>query len=168
MSLSGGGMLSTSCMVRTIKVSDYLIGCLKYIYMQNYFPETAWSLDWYITWINYRVFTISAPDIILWHSYSLPSLVFLLPTPPPLFCLNSLSGLFLHSHHPFSIFIFSVCYQLHSRLLLFHFIIVIYMHRGYFFMFCYFYLVFCVVKRLRVNIFDRTLYKFWYYYYYYY
>ena len=31
-------------------------------------------------------FTISAPTIILWHSYSLPSLVFPLPTPPPL-CL---------------------------------------------------------------------------------
>jgi hypothetical protein len=30
----------------------------------------------------------------------------------------------------------------HSRLLLFNFIIVIYMHRGYFFMFRYFYLVF--------------------------
>ena len=39
-----------------------------------------------------------------------------------------------------------------------------YMHRGYFFMFChYFYLVFYVVKHLRVIFFlDRTLYKSWY------
>ena len=109
-------------------------------------------------------FTISAPTIILWHSYSLLSLVSLLPTPPPLFCLKLLIGLFLHSHHPLFHFISPVCYQLHSRLLLFNFIIVIYIHRGYCFMFCYFYLVFYVVKQAL----DRTLYTFWYYYYYYY
>ena len=63
---------------------------------------------------------------------------------------------------PFSIFISSVCYQLHSRLLLFNCIIVIYMHRGYRFMLCYFYLVFHVVKHFRVIFLDKTLYKFWY------
>jgi hypothetical protein len=41
---------------------------------------------------------------------------------------------------PCSIFISSDNHQLHSRLLLFSFVIVIYMHRGYLFMFCYFYL----------------------------
>jgi hypothetical protein len=51
-------------------------------------------------------FTISAPTIILWHSYSLPSLVSLLPTPSPLFCLKLLIGLFLHSHHPIFHFYF--------------------------------------------------------------
>jgi hypothetical protein len=51
------------------------------------------------------------------------------------FCLKLLIGLFLHSHHPLFHFISPVCYQLHSRLLLFNFIIVIYIHRGYCFMF---------------------------------
>jgi hypothetical protein len=37
-------------------------------------------------------------------------------------------SLFLHSHHPLFHFIFPVCYQLHSRLLLFNFIIVIYIY----------------------------------------
>ena len=48
---------------------------------------------------------------------------------------NSLSAYFCTHITPFSILISSVCYQLHSRLLLFNFIIVIYIHRGYFFMF---------------------------------
>ena len=95
--------------------------------------------------------TISAPTIILRHSYVLPSLVSLLPTPPPLFCLKLLIGLFLHSHHPLFHCISSVCYQLHSRLLLFNFIIV--MPRGYFFMFCYILLVFYAVKCLNVIFF---------------
>ena len=51
-------------------------------------------------------FTISAPTIILWHSYSPPSLVSLLPTPLPLFCLKLLISLFLHSHHPLFHFYF--------------------------------------------------------------
>ena len=154
-------------------------------------------------------FTISEPTIILWHFYSLPSLVSPLPTH---FCLNltlpllhlpwscdilipcplsyllsqltfaSTSLYHFWTYHnpvtflfpalfrisspnsnasflpqtpyrpisaltppPFHFYSSSVCYQLHSRLLLFNFIIVIYTHRVYFyFMFCYFYLVFYV------------------------
>ena len=69
-----------------------------------------WSLDFLFSapfWITSHnsfllqpPFTISAPTIILWHSYSLPSLVSLLPTPPPHFCSKLLIGVFLHSHHP--------------------------------------------------------------------
>ena len=122
-----------------------------------------WSLDFLFSaafWITspnsfllQPPFTISAPTIILWHSSSIPSLVSLLSTPPSLFCLKLLVGLFLHSYHLLFHFISSVCYQLHSILLLFNFIIVIYMHKGYFFMFCYFYLVVYVVKRLMVIFF---------------
>ena len=133
-------------------------------------PLTLFSVSFWITSPNSFLlqspFTIST--IILWYSYSLSSLVSLFPTPPPLLCLKLLISLFLHSHHPLFHFISAICYQLHSRLLLVNLIIVIYMHRGYFFMFCYFYLVFYIVKRLRVFFLDRTLYKFWYYYYYYY
>ena len=75
------------------------------------------------------------------------------PTPPSLFCLKLLIDICLHSHHPLFHFISAICYQLHSRLLLVNLIIVIYMHRGYFFMFCYFYLVFYIVNRLRVFFF---------------
>jgi hypothetical protein len=46
----------------------------------------------------------------------------------------------MHSPHPFSIFISFVCYQLHSRLLLFNLIIVA----------TFLCLVFYVVKHLRV------------------
>ena len=45
-------------------------------------------------------FTISVPTIILWYSYSVLSLVSLLPTPPPLVCLTLLIGILLQSHHP--------------------------------------------------------------------
>ena len=96
----------------------------------------------------YHFCTYHNPVTFLFPALSrIPSL---LPTPPPLFCLKLLIGLFLHSHHPLFHFISPVCYQLHSRLLLFNFIIVIYIHRGYCFMFCYFYLVFYVVKCLKV------------------
>jgi hypothetical protein len=131
----------------------------------------SWSLEFHFFWLILdhlsqlisasTSFTMSVPTIILWYSYSVPSLVSLLPTPPPLFCLTLLMGIFLHSHHPlFHLYIY-VCYQLHSRLLLFNCIIVIYMNRGCFFMFCYFYLV---CKAPGGNCLDRTLCKFWYYY----
>jgi hypothetical protein len=42
----------------------------------------------------------------------------IIKSPPPLFCLKLLIGLFLYSHHPLFHFISPICYQLHSRLLL--------------------------------------------------
>jgi hypothetical protein len=76
----------------------------------------SWSLDFLFSapfWITSSnsfllqpPFTISAPTIIMWHSYSLPSLICLLPTPQPLFCFKLLISLFLHSHHPLFHFYF--------------------------------------------------------------
>ena len=137
-----------------ICICRLLLMILWYLQFLPWYLDFLFSAPFWITSPNSFMlqppFTISAPTIILWHSYSLLSLVSLLPTPPPLFCLKLLIGLFLHSHHHLFHFISPVCYQLHSRLLLFNFIIVIYIHRGYCFMFCYFYLVFYVVKRLTV------------------
>jgi uncharacterized membrane protein len=93
-----------------------------YVYFDTFHTQSSASAKfrWQCPVIIFMLqppFTISAPTIILWHSYSLLSLVYLLPTPPPLFCLKLLIGLFLHSHHPLFHFISPVCYQLHSRLL---------------------------------------------------
>ena len=107
-----------------------------------------------------------------YHSHSLPSLVSLLPTPLPLFCLKLIIGLFSALTPPPFPFLFlssainciqDYYYLIWSLLYIWIGVTFLCVARGYLFMSS----ILCC-KAPYGNFLERTLYTFWYYYYYYY